>query len=222
MSGKAVLIKFEEVKVAVPSKKEEPADEPTNEIDEKALLDKVLQSTTSRTEADTETKKPTSESVTKPSPRPSPSLFMPVAKAVAFFTLLGVGLFIVRRKKLLGSISKLVDQNFKKDKKFIQIVAKYYLDPKKSLILVRVGGRLLLLGSSDDSIQVITEVPENIESEFETRKKSESNETQVTQKIFADLLSEERGRPIDTVRESTRESTVRSRIRNRVEGLKPL
>lgn len=137
-----------------------------------------------------------------------------ILKTLGALGVLGlVVMFVTKKRKFLTPLTQFVEKNLKKDKKLIQVVGKYYLEPKKSLVLVRVGGRLLLLGSSHESISLITEMPEGVRPEKEEK---EVIEPEVSDQIFAQFLNSEEEKPAFSG------SNVRSRIRNRLEGLKPL
>lgn len=50
---------------------------------------------------------------------------------------------------------------FKKKGKLIEMVATHHIGPKKNITVMRVCGRLLVLGVSNDAINLITELPSN-------------------------------------------------------------
>ncbi len=244
-AGRNVVIKFDDVRTGkseeVSAEKEKVNEntkvnlvtresEKEDEVNEAELLNRVLQGTAPIVPAKDSDQKPgviksSSERVSsRVGHNQNASFLLPIVKVTAVSILLGLAFFFVRKKKVLDSITKIVEKGIGKDKSLINVVAKYYLDPKKSLILVRVGGRLLLLGSSQESIQVITELAE--ENVRATGSETKSN---ATEQMFADLITKEQEKGESTFafkqdfREEVAQSAdVRSRIRSRLEGFKSL
>jgi flagellar biogenesis protein FliO len=63
------------------------------------------------------------------------------------------------KQGLMTSISQFARKNLgKNSKKMIEVVSTHHLGPKKSIAVVRVAGRMLVLGITDDSINLITQM----------------------------------------------------------------
>jgi flagellar biogenesis protein FliO len=96
-----------------------------------------------------------------------------------------------------------------KDSKMIEVVSTHYLDPKKKIAVVRIAGRMLVLGVSQDSINLITQLGNESETGFDGEDSSLLSQSQFSQV----LKKEEKLPPVEG---------VRSQIRSKMEGLKPL
>jgi len=57
-------------------------------------------------------------------------------------------------------LGKLISQFGGTKNKMIEVVANHYLGPKKSISVVRIGGRMLVLGVTNESINLITQMGE--------------------------------------------------------------
>jgi flagellar biogenesis protein FliO len=63
------------------------------------------------------------------------------------------------KQGLMTSISQFARKNLgKSSKKMIEVVSTHHLGPKKSIAVVKVAGRMLVLGITDDSINLITQM----------------------------------------------------------------
>lgn len=91
----------------------------------------------------------------------------PVVAKLGFVILL-VCLLAALAKKLkttpmgrtwLQAAGKLAKKSLSKNRDMIQVISTHHLDPKKSLAVVKVAGRLLVLGVSNDAINLITQIP---------------------------------------------------------------
>lgn len=119
-----------------------------------------------------------------------------------------------------------------RNQRMIEVLSTHYLGPKKSIAVVRVAGRVLVLGVSNESINLITQLSgedaaESIDlGEFGLPKgpsapsrgvgaggAAGTGATAAGNAIFADLLQTERAKS---------GPNVRAQIRNRLEGLKQL
>ena len=100
---------------------------------------------------------------------PSPfGAFMKLIFVVAVF-----GVIALLAKKFLsqtgstdqgvaGKISRFVSKGLGKKGALVEVVATHYLGPKKSISIVKVAGRTLVLGVTQESIQLITQFNEDI------------------------------------------------------------
>lgn len=80
---------------------------------------------------------------------------------VMVMVLLGACVFGLKKIAVLkgknGALSRLITKSLGRPAKMIDVVATHYLGPKKSIHVVKVAGRTLVLGVSDGSINLITE-----------------------------------------------------------------
>jgi len=138
--------------------------------DQKALLEKVMKAAE---EAPKPPKKlatplaaPAASPITTGKPLPSPWRSLAMLGAVlALFcgTLFGIKKFsrgggvknIQRHKAFTGFLSRI---GVGSTSKMIEVVSTHHLGPKKSISVVRVGGRTLVLGITNDSINLITQI----------------------------------------------------------------
>ncbi len=111
---------------------------------------------------------------TSKSPLPSPMRSI----GVMLFVLGLFGLFVMFLKRMKGNgkaaasakglggfLSKLSGQGT--NKAMIEVVATHHLAPKRSIVVVRVQDRMLVLGMTNDSVNLITEFKANDEGEAE-------------------------------------------------------
>lgn len=59
---------------------------------------------------------------------------------------------------MLGAINRFARKNLNRKARMIEVVTTQSLGPKKSIAVVRVGGRMLVLGVANDSITLITQL----------------------------------------------------------------
>ena len=170
--------------------------------------------------------KPSTASLSGAKPLPSfGGVFLKLCLVVGLF-----GLFAVLVKKfggqkkiqstgILSAISKVSGLKIGSKDSLIEVLSTQHLGPKKSISVVRVAGRTLVLGLSQDSIQLITQIHDSDThaEEFDLGEDLEK-QPQGNGASFADFLGEQKTPP-PSVMES---QGVRSRIRSRLEGLKPL
>jgi len=162
--------------------------------------------------------------------KPMPSMgmvFLKLAMVISLFSALafGVNRFGVSKKGksngILNAIQKVSGIQLGSKQNLIEVLSTQNLGPKKSISVVRVGGRTLVLGLSQDSIQLITQlsgVPESggdLSEDAEFLGEATSSEPPSVS--FADLLGDQKEPPTRMASQG-----VRSRIRSRLEGLKPL
>lgn len=126
-----------------------------------------------------------------------------------------------KKSGVLGAIQRMANGALlPKNERLIQVVSTHHIDPKKSIAVVKIAGRLLVLGLSNDSINLITQFGEEGDpfSGADLGEKAFAEDAP-----FTDLLRSEKLKP--SLTESTGPSlipSVRSRIKSRLEGLKPL
>ncbi len=112
--------------------------------------------------------------------REGPSFMRPILVLGGIFALMGAVLFLVVRVrnarrsgsagagasgKITGVLGKLMDQTLgARREKMIDVVATHNLGPKKSITIVRISGRLLVLGVSGESINLIAQLPDRTDA----------------------------------------------------------
>jgi len=91
--------------------------------------------------------------------------FSPVrmmASMLGVVLLLGAALLGLRKlansRNRQGAVGQWVRKSLGRPEKMIEVVATHHLGPKKSIHMVKVAGRTLVLGVADDSINLITEL----------------------------------------------------------------
>jgi hypothetical protein len=123
-------------------------------------------------------------------------------------------------------IKQIAKGTLSREGRILQIVSTQYIGPKKSLMVVRFSGRLLVLGVSNDNINLITQISDKTGDEIlEDHTGSMSSQSDV----FSDILISEdlksNSAPLASLSDAAPESLgqgARSRIKSRLEGLKPL
>jgi hypothetical protein len=158
-------------------------------------------------------------------------------------------------KRLKGAISRfarLPGLMSGRKEKMIEIVSTHHLGPKKSIAVARIAGKLLVLGISNESINLITQIEEGSDLDLDalmdadtfgapapapatpTMYRAPAPKPAPVSKgsgavaaaaggLFSDLLSAERVKPsASSAPASAMAGNVRARIRSRLEGLKPL
>jgi flagellar biogenesis protein FliO len=202
------------------------------EIDEKQLVDRVMQASQPIAPvALVPLEKPQEapmkvERAPLATGKPLPSVSSAFAKMGGVLVILGLLALVVRKLKKsapvqdqertgwIGKIKHLATQTLSKDGKGIQVLSTQYLGPKKSIVVVSISDRILVLGVTQESINLITQFSDK--AEF-----MESDDVDE----FTQFLTSEKAKPVAVVNEASVPSSVagaRSRIRNRLEGLKPL
>jgi len=166
--------------------RKDAAQAPASSVDaeERALLEKVLKAPVAKAAevaAEKSTEKPAvAENSASESQSPkyskrreakSESLtgrkesFSPIrmlASLMGVVLLLGAALFGLRKlansRNRDGAVGRWVRKSLGRTEKMIEVVATHHLGPKKSIHMVKVAGRTLVLGVADDSINLITEL----------------------------------------------------------------
>jgi flagellar biogenesis protein FliO len=238
------------------------AEQAADALDEQALLQKVIRGTdpsrmVNKPEENDSAERPLlgvqskdgGEKVQLTSGKPLPPIWPVVAKLGFVILLLCLLAALAKKVKATSTgkswfkaMGRLATKRLIKDPNMIQVVSTHHLDTKKSLAVVKIGGRLLVLGVSNEAINLITQLPgEGADSEVASILDFE-NDTALAQAgfaddpIFADFLGTEKVRSTLTnqsggashsmpPKESDSPSLVpsaRSRIKNRLEGLKQL
>lgn len=223
-NGKTLQFKIAPTKASAPAKVTAPKEitaKPAGDklvgdkIDEDLLLDKVLKAPSVHPIQESHKQ----EQVEKNSPQltsgkslpPLAPVFLKLGMVILLFVAVAFAIKVLKNKKF-GALASTLK---KKDGKIIEVVTSHYLGPKKSITLVRVAGRLLVLGVSSESIQLITELNDSLDRHLDESDLDD----------FSDVLSAEKVKPSlgPTVHSQIAKSDgVRSMIRSRLEGLKPL
>jgi flagellar biogenesis protein FliO len=175
--------------------------------------------------------------------KPMPGIARTMGKllaVVALFFILAMGAKKLLARGLGGSadvVGKL--GNFARKKKMIEMVSSYHLGPKKSINVVRIGGRTLVLGVTQDSINLITQLAGDTASDEELEELmdfvGDKKEPQITNRmastpngqgagpsVFSSILGAESAKPLASAAPAPASDGARSRIRSRLEGLKQL
>ncbi len=161
---------------AAQEKVEKPAPAPAEaeaklSADEKILLEKVLKSPAP------EGGKARGLQLT--SAKAAPSLFKGLGMLMVVLAAFGACALMARKlktsrrdssgagKKLNGMLGRLVGKGFGGRDKVIDVVATHHLGPKKSITVVKISGKLLVLGVSGESINLISQLPDTSASDAE-------------------------------------------------------
>jgi flagellar protein FliO/FliZ len=130
--------------------------------------------------------------------------------------IIAVALIFIKRAryKMGSSIQKFAQKKFGKDTKLIEVLNTHYLGPNKSIAVIRVTEKLFVIGITNESINLITQIQEDDEvfSEVEAQATG-SQGTGAVSGRFSSILQNEGQKPI---------SNVKAQIRNKLEGMKPL
>ncbi|OFZ73877.1 MAG: hypothetical protein A3K03_02900 [Bdellovibrionales bacterium RIFOXYD1_FULL_44_7] len=227
--------------------KEEKAPETSVTEEEKALLDKVIKSQAAplpiKTVQKSGEKDAKQKSLASGKGLPNPLRSIGVLLAVLSLFFLSViivkkfkGPKIEKHKGLSGFLGKFANLGMGRKGKMIEVVATHYLGPKKSIAVVRIAGRLLVLGISNESINLISQLAGNSldanqvgavlgapmendtvapTDDFEPLSTLSANASQnysmEPKKIFSDVLGSEQAKP-----------SVRAQIKSKLEGMKNL
>ena len=239
-SGRSILLSFEEVPAApvlVNGKNGKDSEE--IELDEKALIQKVLESDQPKAEnrVNSELKSDTESSEVLLGQKPSRNLTggkpLPSLKS-SFLKLFGVlglllALTLVLKKikkvslskssgnegQLTRALKKFAQGSVGGDERLIQVISTHHLDPKKSIAVVKVAGRMLVLGVSNEAIHLITQIAEHPPELDALEEDWDESAAVGSPKFFEKILTSEKSKPNAV-------AGVRSRIKSRLEGLKPL
>lgn len=127
----------------------------------------------------------------------------------------------IKRHKGIGGILAKMGGISGTNNQMVEIISNHHLGPKKSIAVARIGGRTMVLGVTDESINLITEIADDGASSFEEmgegpKLPSKSHKgsgaiagTKSSQ--FSEILGVETAKP-----------SVRAQIKSRLEGFKPL
>jgi flagellar protein FliO/FliZ len=228
-SGKMLTIKInnmESDRVTLQSSQATSPGESRREItqpEDKAVIEKIAASVAPAQPKIKETKEEApiqltdSKSTEKKTARHNPlmafwKLFLIVGVIAAAF------IFIRKtRHKMSNSIQKIAKKKFGKDSKLIEVLTTHYLGPNKSIAVVRVTEKLFVIGITNESINLITQIQEDDEvfSEVEAQAAAQSSQGTgaVAGRGFSTMLQQEALKPV---------SNVKAQIRNKLEGMKPL
>lgn len=214
------------VKQAMPPSTQSPMT-----VDEKQLLERIVKNP-SPVQSQTA---PEAASKTKPLARGKPlaSPWKPIFMFFFVFGVFGVGVLFFKNKlrstRWLKPFERL---GLTKNNKMLEVVSTHYLGPKKSIVVIRVAKKLLVLGVSNESISLISQFASGNESvpgdevlsedplgipgtteAFDLSVLTQSNSVppKPNQAGFFDLLNSETTKP-----------GIRAQIKNKLEGLKPL
>jgi flagellar biogenesis protein FliO len=203
--------------------------------DEQVLLENVLKHPATKGEETSSQLKPPVQSVTPLTGRKSdPSWFRVFGSLMVVFLLLGVLIFGIKKlrgeKFQIGNLLKAKLGNISGKAKLIDISAIHHLGPKKSICVAKVCGRTLVLGVTNDSINLIAQFSgdgseasvnaKNYEDlDLDSFMRSEPpakgtpsiGATSGASPYFSEMLKSEATKP-----------NVRAQIRSKVEGLKQL
>lgn len=123
-----------------------------------------------------------------------------------------------RESRFSGVIGKFFKHKFLSTEPFMEVLATHHLAPKKSIMVVKIKNETLVLGVSDESINLITKMKK--EESFEVGHQKEDTEN------FNDLLEEEvksnhSNAPIvNSITHSMISSDVRDKIRKKIGEMK--
>ncbi len=107
--------------------------------------------------------------------KPLPGIARTMGKLMAvlalfFIVAMGLKKFMARAaggSEVVGKLTSFAKKNLGRKEKMIEMVSSYHLGPKKSISVVRVAGRTLVLGVTQDSISLITQLAGDTASEEE-------------------------------------------------------
>lgn len=228
--------------------------------EEKALLERVLKETpakvsvSSKTNTETQTAKVTGT----PSSVPLRSPVGVMLKLLGVLALFLGGVLMLKRwitkggskNGIPGSVGRFMRKRFGARGSLVDVLATHYLGPKKSISVVKVAGRVLVLGVTNDAVNLITELPADganaalglvdeltgdadIDSEIAAlgplskhdRSQGPSGASHKGEMSFGDILGAANSSSGPSPTRSTPSastSSVRSKIKSKLEGLKPL
>lgn len=132
-----------------------------------------------------------------------------------------------------------VKLGIKRDARMIEVVSNHYLGPKKSIAVVRIRGKLLVVGITNDSINLITQLdsgsesPESEDGGLDTDPEALLNEFRgaaaggvgarsAGPAVFANAIDQAMRSPASPSASSSGSNSAREKIRKRMEGMKVL
>lgn len=257
-SGKIMTIRFEQITTDQITTRASKSVAVEMDSEEKALMEKVVKGTekpagqTAQPAAQPAKQAPAEKdiAVSKTKPMAEGKALISPFKVFGKFSLVvllfGVIALFLKKKQngVVRAINKFARNGFGKNAKMIEVVSTHYLGPKKSIAVVRVAGRLLVLGITNDSINLISQIsgdqfnPEALGdlgiSDLDSGVSAAdsfmgpavsapiggvmskgSGAIAAGPSMFSDILSTEKSKPSVS-------PNVRAKIRSRLEGLKPL
>ncbi|MBY0470322.1 flagellar biosynthetic protein FliO [bacterium] len=252
--GKTLILKMASAspKPVEPKKGEEPKSLPSEE--EAVLLERVLKSTSAKPAAPVETPVSVSQSSarygTNATPLPSP---MRTLGALGVVLMLFCGSALLFKRFKGRSVNRRIEKNsarslgikmpsmsmfsrlgFGNKEKLIDVVATHHLGPKKSIAVVKIAGRMMVIGISNESINLISQLPnkeigsvdptalqstleeeifeqEGMESGFLADAIAAPASKEMPAGAFSEVFTAEKTKP-----------SIRAKIKSQLEGLKPL
>ncbi|MEK6578863.1 MAG: flagellar biosynthetic protein FliO, partial [Bdellovibrionota bacterium] len=228
--------------------------------EEKALLEKVMQSSAPAQAPEQVTRsasviglgdKNKQQPIGGLKPLASPSRAL--IKMVLVLGLFGVFAWIlkkfilgkVRSAGALGALNRFARNKFGAQGKMIEVISSHYLGPKKSICVVKIAGRMMVLGITDESINLISNLASASHAvNFDDALGDDEVETSFIAAVtgagavsggraqFSDVLDREHGKPVysaDSIARSASKpptlssgNNIRAQIKNKMEGMKPL
>jgi len=172
-NGKRLQVVFPKVATVAESKVTEP--EPTKEntkefaVDETRLLKKVLDSEnkakTPETNSETTDRASGSAPINLGGKKDGPTPWRAMGVMLVMLGGLLGFLYWLKRKQGQSQVSargswfsQLLPDQWKKTKQFIEVIANTPLGPKQNILLVKIRGQQLVLGVTQDRIQLITQI----------------------------------------------------------------
>ncbi len=123
------------------------------------------------------------------------------------------------RFKINNTVQKIAKKKFGKDTKLVEVLTTHYLGPNKSIAVIRVTGKLFVIGITNESINLITQIHEDDEVFSEVDQSVGAVSGTGTGAVadrssgFSHVLSSESQKPV---------SNVKAQIRSKLEGMKSL
>ena len=165
-----------------------------------------------------------------------------LASLMGVVLLLGAALFGLKKfaasRSRNGAVGRWVRKSLGRAERVIEVVATHHLGPKKSIHMVKVAGRTLVLGVADDSINLITELPGDAVPRAAASSTDEAGGGEDFLSALGEQIAQESGRPATPTTgagatsagpalfanpaPAPRTSGARDRIRSRLEGMKQL
>lgn len=177
--------------------------------------------------------------------KPLPNFYGVMMKLVIVLGAFGVAAFLLKKIMgnrtdrdaggMLGSIGRFAKKGIgglRAKERMIEVLSTHHLGPKKSIAVVRVVGRVLVLGVSNDAINLITQLSGDsseidldelgITTQTPEPRSAGTGATAAGPAVFSELLNSERSKPSFESPRKSQSGNVRAQIRSRLEGLKPL